>query len=125
MTNFEVEKLECDTINGAVTSNGSFREADFETFNGMITVENCGDNVRLIKANSASGAIKISVPPTVHAAGEAKSYLGGLDVNLNGMKTVEEKNEVVQKLIKFVNEQDVTVSIYAESKTASVSINHA
>ena len=40
------------------------------------------------------------------------------------MKIVEEKNEVVQKLIKFTNELDAQTSIYAESKTAAVSIKH-
>ncbi|MBD3108574.1 DUF4097 domain-containing protein [Bacillus sp. AGMB 02131] len=117
-------KVECDTINGAIKSNGSFQEADFETFNGLISVENCGENVKLLKAKSASGAILITVPQNIHASGEAKSYLGGLKVNLQGMKIVEEKNEVVQKAIKFTNELDSQTSIYAESKTASVSIKH-
>jgi len=124
LANINIDKLECDTINGAVMSNGLFREGEFETFNGLISVENCGENVKLIKAKSASGAIKITVPQNLRVAGEAKSYLGGLDVNLNGIQIVEEKNEVVQKLMKFVNEQDANTSIYAESKTAGVSIQH-
>lgn len=124
LANLNTIKLECDTINGAIKSNGVFQEADFETFNGLISVEDCGDKIKLLKAKSVSGAIKIVVPQNVHATGEAKSYLGGLEVDLHGMKIAEEKKEVVQKLIKFTNELDSQTSIYAESKTASVSIKH-
>ena len=124
LNNIDTVKVECDTINGAIKSNGTFQEADFETFNGLISVENCGASVKLLKAKSASGAIKIVVPQNVHVSGEAKSYLGSLEVDLQGMKIVEEKNEVVQKMIKFTNELDSQTSIYAESKTASVSIKH-
>ena len=124
LKNFNTIKLECDTINGAIKSNGVFQEADFETFNGLISIEDCDDKIKLLKAKSVSGAINVVVPQNVYATGEAKSYLGSLEVDLHGMKIVEEKNEVVQKIIKFTNELDAQTSIYAESKTAAVSIKH-
>lgn len=120
-----VDHLECETINGQITSNGAFQSADFETFNGDIQVENVALKAKNIKAKSGSGAIRLFVPPTLKVSGEAKTYLGALHVELSDMKVTETKNEVIQKVMKFENEEQADLRLFAESKSASVTIKNA
>ena len=120
-----IGQLECETINGLINSNGSFRKADFETFNGVIQVENFSSDAKVLTAKSGSGAIRILVPQAIKVSGEAKSYLGALSVEIYGMKVTETKNEVIQKVLKFENEEMESMRISAESKSASVTITHA
>lgn len=120
-----IDQLECETINGLIDCNGLFRKADFETFNGAIQVENFSSDAKFLTAKSGSGAIRILVPQTLKVSGEAKSYLGALSVEVYGMKVTETKNEVIQKILKFENEEIESLRIVAESKSASVTIKHA
>ena len=117
-----VDKIECETINGAVNSQAVFKEAEMETFNGLIQVEGFNGQAKLLKAKSASGSIQIKIPQGIYARGEVKANLGGLHLDAMGMKVTEEKKEVIQKFIKFENENPDSFYVFAESKTASVSV---
>lgn len=114
--------LHCETINGAVKSNGTFEKADLETFNGGIFVDKFNEEAKVLKIRSTSGSIHVTVPEHVAAKGEVKANLGGLQVDVQGMKIIDEKKEVIQKHIKFENEQIEGLHIYGESKTGSISV---
>lgn len=122
LTNIAVGKLECETINGAINSQGTFHQADFETFNGAVVVEKFDNEARSLQVKSVSGAIKVLVPLSLGIKGDAKSYLGGLHVEVEGLNIIDEKNEVVQKYLTFDSEKDQVLYVKADSKTAAVTI---
>ncbi|MGN1399905.1 MAG: DUF4097 family beta strand repeat-containing protein [Bacillus sp. (in: firmicutes)] len=122
LANLNVEKLECETINGAVTALGSFEQAEVETFNGHIQLKGFGEDAQSIRAKSTSGAITITLPAGAGAKGEISANLGGLHVEVPGMRILDEKKEVIQKVIKFDHESETGIQIYADSKTGSVSV---
>ncbi|MGM9928667.1 MAG: DUF4097 family beta strand repeat-containing protein [Bacillus sp. (in: firmicutes)] len=125
LTNNTFDKLECETINGTVKHTGSFQMADIETFIGSINVEGFTSTAKVLNVQSDSGTVQVTVPLNMGVSGEAKSYLGALHVDVPGMKVTESKNEVIQKMIKFENEDVNSVRVTAESKTASVTIKQA
>ncbi len=118
-------EVQCETINGTINSSGSFHDADLETFNGLISVQNMNGDARVLKAKSTSGSVKITLPEEVGAKGEVKANLGGIHVDVQGMRIIEEKTEVIQKFIRFDNETDTSLQINAESKTGKVSVTNS
>ena len=117
-----IGKIECETINGTVNSQAVFKEADMETFNGLIQVDSFNEQAKSLKAKSASGSIQITIPKGIYARGEVKANLGGLHLDAEGMKVTDEKKEVIQKFIKFDNENPESIYVSAESKTAAVTV---
>ncbi|CEG28985.1 DUF4097 family beta strand repeat-containing protein [Bacillus sp. B-jedd] len=119
----DLEKLEAETINGAVNVGGSIRTADLRTFNGNIHCELKG-SAEYITAKATTGAIDIFVPEGMAVDGELRSNLGGFQVDLDRIQLLEEKSEVIQKLLRFktIQENGQQTRIAVETKTGSISI---
>ncbi|MGE7761779.1 DUF4097 family beta strand repeat-containing protein [Peribacillus sp. NPDC097895] len=122
-TNFN--DLEAETLNGAINAAGYFKKLDVQTFNGEIVCSNFGMDCDSIHAKSITGKVKLILPPGKAIEGELKSNLGSFNVSLEGMTIIEEKSDVVQKVLKFktVKEEVPVLHVFAETKTAAITVS--
>jgi DUF4097 and DUF4098 domain-containing protein YvlB len=120
----QVDELEAETINGGIKLDGDFRTVVTQSFNGNLTTNVNGTRCQAITARVTTGSIDIFVPGETSVSGEVKSNLGGFNILLDGIHITEEKNEVIQKLLRFqsVNKSDSPLMMIAETKTGSISM---
>jgi DUF4097 and DUF4098 domain-containing protein YvlB len=119
-----VDVLEAETINGAIKVDGDFQIVEAQSFNGNITANQNGTRGQSITARATTGSIDIYVPEGNFVNGEVKSNLGGFNILLDGIHITEEKNEVIQKLLRFqsVSKSASALTMIAETKTGSINI---
>ncbi|MFJ8246231.1 DUF4097 family beta strand repeat-containing protein [Peribacillus asahii] len=119
------DKVEAETLNGAIEAGGHFKKVDVQTFNGQIICRNDNEESDSLYAKSITGKIQLSVASGAAVSGELKSNLGGFNVNLEGIKIVEEKSDVIQKVLKFqtVYDQTPVLHIFADTKTGAISVS--
>jgi DUF4097 and DUF4098 domain-containing protein YvlB len=119
------DDLEAETINGAIKLDGDFRKMETQTFNGNITYNLRGERSELIIAKATTGAVDLFVPEGIPVNGELKTNLGGFNVKLEGIKILEEKSEMIQKLLRFesVNHPDRLLKVFVDTKTGSITIH--
>lgn len=122
-TNFT--DLEAETLNGAIKADGYFKKLDVQTFNGDIVCHNSGMDCDSVHAKSVTGKVQLNLPPGKAIEGELKSNLGSFNVTLEGMTIIEEKSDVVQKVLKFktVKEEVPLLHVFAETKTAAITVS--
>lgn len=120
----QIDEIETETINGAIKLDGDFRHVETQTFNGNLTTNLSGNRCEYVTAKATTGSIELYIPEDAAVSGEVKTNLGGFNVLLEGIQILEEKNEVIQKLLRFqsVNPQASTVKVFAETKTGSVTV---
>lgn len=123
---FEIGELEVETMNGAIEAEGAYRKSDLQTINGNIKCIQTGHYGETIRAKASTGSITLNIPETASCDGELKSSLGGFNMDLKGIQIIEEKNDVVQKLLRFQSNMDTehSMHILAESKTGSIQVKH-
>jgi len=123
--NSVVNDLEAETINGAVKLDGDFRKIETQTFNGNITFNLRTERCELIIAKGTTGSIDLFVPEGVPINGELKTNFGGFNVKLEGVRILEEKTEMIQKLLRFesVQHTDKTLKVFADTKTGSIAVH--
>lgn len=119
-----VDHLEAETLNGPIIVDGDFKKAELQSFNGNVTCTAGGDRCELIEAKAATGSIDLLVPGFAAVSGELKTNLGGFNVDLEGIEVVEEKNEVIQKMIRFrsIKDPDRGLKLLADTKTGSITV---
>ncbi|WP_059172054.1 DUF4097 domain-containing protein [Bacillus sp. FJAT-27445] len=121
-----IEKVEAETVNGGIKLDGSFNTADLRTFTGGISCEVQG-TCEFISAKAATGGIDIYVPDGLAVDGELRSNLGGFQVDLDRIQLLEEKSEMIQKMLRFktIQQDGRTTRIVAETKTGGIAIKKA
>jgi DUF4097 and DUF4098 domain-containing protein YvlB len=121
-----VERVDAETINGGIKLAGTFKKADLRTFNGGIECEVQGD-CDFLSTKAVTGGIEIYVPAELAVDGELRSNLGGFQVDLDRIQLLEEKSEMVQKLLRFktIQEEERVSRIVAETKTGGISVRKA
>ncbi|MDP4084074.1 MAG: DUF4097 domain-containing protein [Bacillota bacterium] len=125
MMNSFVDHIEAETINGTIKLDGDFRKAELESFNGNLLTNLFGNRCESFSAKATTGAIDLYVPKDLGVHGKIKTNLGGINVLLDGIEILDEKNEMVQKNLRFqsVNHSESLLKIFAETKTGSVTIH--
>lgn len=123
---FDVGELEVETINGAIQIQGGFRKGDLQTINGSIQCEQTGRYGETIRAKASAGSINLQIPANTGCNGELKSNLGSFNIDLKGIHVIEEKSDVVQKMLRFQSEGEYEQSIHilAESRAGNIKIKH-
>lgn len=116
--------FEAETINGTVTATGRFEKVDLQSFNGNITCDIQGDICHTAYVKTTTGGIDMFIANDYQVDGELKSNLGSFKSELPMMSIIEEKNEVVQKSLRFkANEEKAQkLHLFAETKTGSIHI---
>ncbi len=122
--NAKAERLEAESINGKVHIEGDILYSDAQSLNGNIVCALTGEKADTLNAKTVTGSIDLFVPSNINIAGEAKSNLGSFKLELEGIDVIEEKNEVVQKHIRFNRKTDSNdkLHLFAETKTGSILI---
>jgi DUF4097 and DUF4098 domain-containing protein YvlB len=119
------QKVEAETINGTIKVEGSYKKADMQSFNGNIicTVSDARCETLLVK--STTGNVDIIVPKSRSIQGEVKTNIGNIQCDIREVLKKEEKQEVVQKYLKFSTlplEGTEPLLIDVDTKTGSVLI---
>jgi DUF4097 and DUF4098 domain-containing protein YvlB len=119
------QKIEAETINGTIKVEGSYKNADLQSFNGNIigTVSDARCETLLIK--STTGNVDIIVPKSRSMQGEVKTNIGNIQCEIRDTLKKEEKLEVVQKYLKFSTlplEGTEPLLLDVDTKTGSVLI---
>ncbi|WP_026559666.1 DUF4097 domain-containing protein [Bacillus sp. J37] len=122
LTDAQFDKLELETISGHIQFNGSAEKVDAQSFNGNVQVKLNDDRCETFYAKTATGNIDITVPEESTIVGELKSNLGSLSALLNDVEISYEKNETIQKELKFRTAQQAKMTLFADSKTGSIEI---
>ncbi len=118
------DAVETETINGSIKLDGDFEKVEAQSFNGGITLNLQGERSQFIQAKTTTGAVDIYIPEGTPVNGELKTNLGGFNLKLVGVQILEEKSEVIQKLLRFqsVEQPEKMLKIYADTKTGSISL---
>ncbi|MEQ2528803.1 DUF4097 domain-containing protein [Bacillaceae bacterium CLA-AA-H227] len=120
-----IDDLEMETLNGAIKIDGNFRKLDVQSFNGGIDCSVNNTNCEIIEVKTAAGGIKLYIPEAAVISGELKSNLGNFnDIDRSDIQVLEEKSEVMQKLLRFlpVTHAEQITRIEADAKTGSISL---
>ncbi|HWJ77717.1 MAG TPA: DUF4097 domain-containing protein [Niallia sp.] len=120
-----INKLDAETINGAISVDGYFQKVDLQSFNGGIFCTNYSDECEFIELQGTTGSIEVSVPETLAVTGELRTNFGGFNVELEGIQIIDEKNDVLQKTLRFqsIQTSEKRTKIEANTKTGSIKIN--
>ncbi|MBD1381430.1 DUF4097 family beta strand repeat-containing protein [Metabacillus arenae] len=118
--------IEAETINGMISLTGTPKKLDLQSFNGNISVQLDQDSCQNVYAKTTTGSVKLLIPVDCAVSGELKSNLGNVASHIENINILHEKNETIQKELKFQSElmKSNAVSIYAESKTGSVTLSN-
>ena len=120
-----IDDLEVETINGAIKLDGDFRKVETQTLNGNTTYNLTGTRCELIAAKATTGGIDLFIPDGVAASGELKTNLGGFNIKLDGIQVLEEKSEMIQKMLRFqsVNHPDRMLKLFVDTKTGTITLH--
>lgn len=120
----KIDDIEAETLNGAIKLDGDYQYVETQTFNGNLNTSLSGNRCKSVTAQATTGSIDISIPDGLAVSGEVKSNLGGFNVLLDGIHILEEKNEVIQKLLRFesIHQPESSIKVFAETKTGSISV---
>lgn len=122
ITDTTIKDLEVESINGKINVDGSFVKLDVQSLGGTIFATVKNQDADTVRVESATGSVYLKVPNEIGVLGELKSNIGSVQVQLANVQNKEERNEIIQKMVKFEKqgEGDRKVFIFAESKTGSV-----
>ncbi|TMU84361.1 DUF4097 domain-containing protein [Bacillus sp. BHET2] len=122
--NAKADHVEAESINGKVHVEGDISYSDVQSLNGNVVCALTGEKADTLHAKTVTGNIDLFVPENINISGEAKSNFGGFKLELPGIDVLEEKNEVVQKSIRFSRKTDSLdkLHLFAETKAGSVLI---
>ncbi|MHA7138027.1 DUF4097 family beta strand repeat-containing protein [Rossellomorea arthrocnemi] len=122
--NAKAHHVEAESINGKVHVEGDISYSDVQSLNGNVVCALTGEKADTLHAKTVTGNIDLLVPENINISGEAKSNFGSFKLELQGIDVLEEKNEVVQKSIRFSRktDSDDKLHLFAETKAGSVLI---
>jgi len=122
--NAKAHHVEAESINGKVHVEGDISYSDVQSLNGNVVCALTGEKADTLHAKTVTGNIDLFVPENINISGEAKSNFGSFKLELQGIDVLEEKNEVVQKSIRFSRktDSDDKLHLFAETKAGSVLI---
>ena len=119
-----ISNLEIENINGLIDVSGWYDKVSAQSFSGSITCRLEDVNSNTLLAKTVTGNINLFLPQDVHLEGEFKSNIGGFLYDYPGITIINEKNETIQKLLRFQASVGISKSshIYADTKTGSISL---
>jgi len=120
----KVDQVEAETLNGAIQMDGYFKKLDLHSFNGDILCTVNEEACEFIEAKAVTGKIELELPSQTAVHGNLKTNLGSFHVNLDGIQILEDKSDVIQKVLRFesINHPGGTLRLETETKTGSIHI---
>lgn len=124
LSNSSFKKLAVESITGLIQFNGSAEKIDAQSFNGNLQLTVTEPLCETLYAKTTTGNIDIYTPEESRMIGELKSNLGTLSAQLKDVDISFEKNDTIQKELRFRTSQETSLSLFADSKTGSISIKN-
>ncbi|MFJ5623429.1 DUF4097 family beta strand repeat-containing protein [Peribacillus loiseleuriae] len=120
-----IEKIETETLNGSIHVDGIYKNLDAQSFAGQVTCRVEEPNCEYISVKTVTGKLDVFLPTGIAVEGELKSNLGNFNVNLDGIQIIEEKNDVIQKALKFKTTKHIVpvLHLFADTKTGGISVS--
>ncbi|KRG15106.1 hypothetical protein ACA30_07970 [Virgibacillus soli] len=120
----ELEKVEAETVNGTIKTEGVFKDLGLQSLNGNIDCIVTKQAPSIMETKSVTGNIHITLPYGVAIDGDVQSNVGNYKLQLNDIDIMHEKNEIIQKQVKFkrTGTGDERVHLLANTKTGSIYI---
>jgi DUF4097 and DUF4098 domain-containing protein YvlB len=124
ITQCTIEDVEVETMNGKLTIDGIYKKMDLETISGSISAYIGYPVPESAKLSSGTGSIHVRLAKDLPVSGEVKSNFGNAKVNLEHLYKIDEKKELIQKVVQFDTTAELQNKMYlfAESKTGSVDV---
>ncbi|MCD7035895.1 DUF4097 domain-containing protein [Metabacillus sp. GX 13764] len=121
-----IKKVEAETINGLIETAGESERLDLQSFNGNIAVQEFNPESSAIHVKTTTGSIDLQLPLNTAVSGELKSNLGALHPYLQQMEIISEKNDAIQKELRFRanTAEQGELNVFAETKTGSITAKH-
>ena len=93
--------------------------------NNQISFQVLEEACESIQAKSVTGSIQLQLPSGASADGELKSNLGSFNISLGGIDVIEEKSDVIQKVLKFKTQKNTLPSLhlFADTKTGAITVS--
>ena len=119
-----INNLEVENINGLIDISGEYQKVNMQSFSGSIIGRLEEIEGGAILAKTVTGSVTLFLPEGIHLEGEFKSNIGGFLYDYPGITVINEKNETIQKWLRFQAHPDRnrTTHIYADTKTGSISL---
>lgn len=120
------EKTDAKTVHGTINFASTGGEADVETLNGTIKYKLTEASKSKAYFKTTTGSIEITIPSTVKTEGEFKTVVGGFTCDLPNLQILDEKKDIVNKLVTFISNKEAEPVFYveAEARTGSVTIQN-
>ncbi|WP_203363227.1 DUF4097 domain-containing protein [Bacillus sp. REN10] len=124
LMNCEGKRVEADSFNGAIHVIGSVADIDVKTVNGNVLCDLKTGAAHTVKAQTITGNIEVYAPAYIGMKGELRTNFGSFHLPETGMNKVSEKEEMIQKLVRFESEKeaDQQMFITAETRTGMITI---
>ncbi|WP_062109184.1 DUF4097 family beta strand repeat-containing protein [Bacillus niameyensis] len=120
-----IEKVEAETVNGSIQVTGGYDDVELQSLNGNIDCKLLKLVPRNLGAKTITGNIDLTIPKDAGVDGEVRSNIGNYRLQLNDINIMHEKQEIIQKQVKFkragVNES--ILQLVADTKTGSVHVS--
>lgn len=125
LTQAEVDRVEAETVNGSIETVGTFTSLDLQSLNGNITSDVSNGAPNKIDAETITGNVRLTLPADATVDGEVKSNIGNYNLHLKDLDILHEKQEIIQKQVKFkrTGTSEETIYIDVDTKTGSIFIN--
>lgn len=127
LKNSKMTRVDIETLNGAITIDGSYQDVDAKSFNGNIHCYLNDLTCEKVEAKTTTGGIRIQLPERAPIRGEVVTNLGNLNIDYIGLRIIEEKNDVVQKMARFEPEDpsEKATKMDLETTTGMVTIKRS
>ncbi len=115
--------IEAETLSGRVYIDGAVKDVEAQSLNGHVVVTTTDPTAEKIEAKTMSGSVEIYIPAEAALSGEIASNMGRLDLQLNDVDRTVEKEQLLQRTIRFKKDVEGSISplhIFGEAKTGSV-----
>ncbi|MCJ7840209.1 DUF4097 family beta strand repeat-containing protein [Lederbergia sp. NSJ-179] len=118
----KIEKVEAETVNGIIKVDGTYKDLGLQSLNGNIDCILTDEAPGVIETKSVTGNIHITLPRGIAIDGDVQSNVGNYNLQLNDIDIMHEKNEIIQKQVKFKRSGtgERRVHLFANTKTGSV-----
>ncbi|WP_214484225.1 DUF4097 domain-containing protein [Bacillus sp. SM2101] len=115
---------EAEVVNGGINVRGSFERVDLQSVTGSIKCKINNEKAHTVFAKTTTGSIDITVPDGLTMEGDLKSSVGKVKCYVPNINIIEEKDEIVQKILRFTVNDKATepLHLFADSKSGSVHV---
>lgn len=126
VTESQLETIDAETVNGAIHIAGKYRDVELQSVNGNIECQFNGP-VKRVETKNITGNIHVTIPAGAGIDGDVRSNIGNYKLTLNDIEIMREKQEIIQKQVKFKRngDSDEYIHLLADTKTGTVTVNEA